>query len=103
MKRIRKNDTVKIIAGTHKGKIVTVKDIKGNQVYLDGIRVVERHYKATSFNQGGKRDIHLPIHISNVALVTEGEKGKEKTSKVSYQIKDGKKVRTAKTSGKEVK
>ena len=49
---------------------------------------------------GGKRDIQLPIDISNVALVVDDDK----TSRVAYQVNDDKsKVRVAKTTGKEIK
>lgn len=100
MKRIKTGDSVKITTGALKGTIAEVEYISGNNVYLKGIKTVERHYRATPYNQGGKRDIQLPIDISNVALVVDGEK----TSRVAYQVNDDKsKVRVAKATGKEIK
>ncbi len=99
MKRIVKGDTVKILAGAHKGEVTEVTRVDGDKVYLKGIREIERHYRATQYNQGGKRDIQLPVNISNVALVVD----KDKTTKVAYQVKDDKKVRVAKLTNKEVK
>ena len=100
MKRIKTGDSVKITTGALKGTIAEVGHISGNNVYLKGIKTVERHYRATPYNQGGKRDIQLPIDISNVALVVDGEK----TSRVAYQVNDDKsKVRVAKATGKEIK
>lgn len=51
----------------------------------------------------GKRDIQLPIHISNVALV--GDEKTKKTSRVGYTTKpDGNKIRTLRQmKNKEVK
>ena len=100
MKRIKTGDSVKITTGALKGTIAEVEHISDNNVYLKGIKTVERHYRATPYNQGGKRDIQLPIDISNVALVVDGEK----TSRVAYQVNDDKsKVRVAKATGKEIK
>jgi large subunit ribosomal protein L24 len=104
MLRIKKDDLVKVIAGGHKGKIAKVTRVDGDQVYLEGINTRERHVAANRMTQQGtKKEIQLPIHISNVALVVENTKGTEKTSKVSYQIKDGVKTRVAKLNNKEVK
>lgn len=99
MKRIVKGDTVKITAGARKGEITEVTRVDGDKVYLKCVREIERHYRATQFNQGGKRDIQLPVNISNVALVVD----KDKTTKVAYLTKDDKKVRVAKLNNKEVK
>lgn len=100
MKRIVKGDSVKIITGALKGTIAEVERVDGNKVYLKGVKNIERHYRSTMYNQGGKRDIQLPVDISNVALVIDGQK----TSRVAYQVNDDKsKVRVAKATGKEIK
>ena len=100
MKRIKTGDSVKITTGALKGTIAEVERIDGNNVYLKGVKTVERHYRATPYNQGGKRDVQLPIDISNVALVVDGEK----TSRVAYRVNDDQsKVRVAKINGKEIK
>ena len=48
--------------------------------------------------KGGIVSKEAPIHISNVALVVNGE-----TTKVGFEIKDGKKVRIARKTGEEIK
>ena len=60
--------------------------------------MVKRHSKPSTANQkGGIISKEAPIHISNVALVVNGE-----TTKVGFEIKDGKKVRIAKKTGEEI-
>lgn len=98
MKRIIKGDTVKILAGNLKGQTAEVERVDGNKIYLKGLRTIERHYRATAYNQAGKRDVQLPIDISNLALVVDG-----KTTKVGYEIKNDQKVRVAKVNKKEIK
>jgi len=105
MKRIKKDDLVKVTTGGHKGKIAKVVRVDGDQVYLDKIGERTRHMRANQFSggQGGKKEIQLPVHISNVKLATETVKGQEKFGKIAYRIKDEKKVRIAKQTGKEIK
>ena len=105
MKRIKKDDLVKVIAGGNKGKIAKVSRIDGDKVFLENVNNRERHMRGNQMSggQGGKKDIQLPVHISNLALATETAKGAEKFGKIAYQIKDEKKVRVAKASGKEIK
>ncbi|MDR1970193.1 MAG: 50S ribosomal protein L24 [Candidatus Nomurabacteria bacterium] len=101
MKRIKKDDMVKIIAGSQKGKVAKVARVDGQKVYLENVSVRTRHIAANRLNkQGGKKDIQLPIDISNVAIV-HGEK--ETVSKIAYKMFDDKKIRIAKKTGKEIK
>lgn len=98
MKRIVKGDNVKIIAGSLKGQTAEVERVDGDKVYLKGIRNIERHYRASAYSMGGKRDIQLPIHISNVKLLVD-----DQPTRVGYLVKDdGSKVRVAKANGKEI-
>ena len=99
--KIKKGDTVKIIAGKDKGKEgkVLLVDAKSSRVIVEGLNIVKRHSKPSTANQkGGIVSKEAPIHISNVALVVNGE-----TTKVGFEIKDGKKVRIAKKTGEEIK
>ena len=99
--KIKKGDTVKIIAGKDKGKEgkVILVDAKSSRVVVEGLNIVKRHSKPSTANQkGGIISKEAPIHISNVALVVNGE-----TTKVGFEIKDGKKVRIAKKTGEEIK
>lgn len=98
--RIKKGDLVKIIAGGNKGKSGKVLRVDGNRVFVEKINVKTRHIRPSQLNpQGGKKDVHVSIDISNVALLVD-----EKITKVGFKIdKDGKKVRVAKATGKEIK
>ncbi len=99
--KIKKGDTVKVIAGKDKGKEgkVLLLDPKSSRVIVEGINMVKKHSKPTTANQkGGIISKEAPIHISNVALVVNGE-----TTKVGFEVKDGKKVRIAKKTGEEIK
>jgi len=105
MRRIRKDDLVKVTTGKNRDKIAKVVRVDGDKVYLENINQRERHMRGNQYSggQGAKRDIQLPVHISNVSLATETAKGAEQFGKISYAVKDEKKVRVAKKSGKEIK
>ena len=98
--RLKKNDTVKIIAGKDKGvtgKIIKV-DPEKETVYVQGANMVSKTMKKRNQqDKGGISKIEAPIHVSNVAIVTS-KKGE--TSKLGYK-KDanGNKVRYAKKTG----
>ena len=98
MQKIRKGDTVQIIAGKDKGsegKILSV-DPKNGKVVVEGLNMVTKHAKPSQANpNGGIVEKEAPIDISNVMLVVGG-----KTTRVGFEIKDGKKVRVAKATGK---
>jgi large subunit ribosomal protein L24 len=106
MARIVKDDLVKIITGKHKGttgKVLAV-DSKNSTVLIEGVGVGHRHVKPSQFNpRGGKKDIHVPIDVSKVALVVDEKTGK--TSRVGLvKNADGKKIRVARQlKNKEIK
>jgi large subunit ribosomal protein L24 len=104
--KIRKNDTVKVIAGAHKGKTAKVLGVnpKANSVTLEGIGQRKRFVKPTQLNpQGGTKDIHVGMDISKVALIHPGDASK--TTRVGHIVKkDGTKVRVARQAAdKEIK
>ena len=98
--RLKKDDTVKIIAGKDQGvvgKIIKV-DTENERVYVQGANMVSKTMKKRNQqDQGGITKVEAPIHVSNVAIVVSknGE-----TSKLGYK-KDanGNKVRYAKKTG----
>jgi large subunit ribosomal protein L24 len=106
MPRIRKDDTVKIIAGAHKGttgKVLKV-NTKDSTVLVEGVGVGHRHVKPSQLNpRGGKKDIHTAIDISKVALVVDEKAGT--TSLVGLVVNaDGGKTRVARAlKNKEIK
>ena len=102
--KIKKGDTVKVIAGKDKGKtgtiLMTLKDT--DQVVIEGINVAKRHTKnKRTRSQGQIIEKSMPIHVSNVGLM-EGDK----TVRVGYMTEGegdkAKKVRVARPSGKKI-
>ncbi len=70
--KIKKGDTVKIIAGDDKGKEAEVLKVmpKTSQVIVSGCKLVKKSIKPTEKNpQGGFESKEMPIHISNVEKV----------------------------------
>ena len=96
--KIKKGDTVKVIAGKDsgkEGKVVSV-DVKGGKVVVEGVNMITKHAKPSQANpNGGIVQKEAAIDISNVMLVVDG-----KATRVGFEIKDGKKVRVAKATGK---
>ncbi|RNL85179.1 50S ribosomal protein L24 [Sinomicrobium pectinilyticum] len=96
--KIKSGDTVKVIAGDHKGsegKVLKV-DREKNKAIVEGVNTVRKHQKPSANNpQGGIVEKEAPIHISNLSLIDP--KSKEVT-RVGYEVKDGKKVRVSKKS-----
>ena len=90
--KIKTGDTVKVIAGDHKGaegKIQKVL-IDKNKAIVEGINMVKKHTKPSAKNpQGGIVEKEAPIHISNLSLLTS----KGETTRVGYKVEGGKKVR----------
>ena len=98
MHKIKKGDLVKVITGKDKdktGKVLTV-NVKKNTVLVEGCNMVTKHTKPSQTNQnGGIVHQEAPIDISNVMLFVDG-----KATRVGFEVKDGKKVRVAKATGK---
>ena len=96
--KLRKGDTVKVIAGKDKGRAGEIVHVfpSDNKVLVNGINTAKKHSKARRANQqGGIIDRDMPVHVSNVMLVHKG-----KTTRVGYKIQaDGTKVRIAKRNG----
>ena len=103
--RIKTGDLVKVISGSFKGQTGKVTKIKPAEelVYIEGLGNRTRHMRANMYRQGGKKDIHVGIDASNVALVIAEKAGK--TSRIGYgKDKDGKTVRIARqANNREVK
>jgi large subunit ribosomal protein L24 len=70
--RIRKNDSVVVIAGNDKGKTGKVLKVfpKVSKVIVEGINVRKRHTKPNQRTpQGGILEKEAPVHVSNVMLL----------------------------------
>ena len=96
--KIRKNDTVVIIAGKDKGKRGKVRRAwpDKERVIVEGANMIKRHSRARrAARQAGIIELDAPIHVSNVMLVCE-KCGTP--TRVGFQfLADGKKVRVCKS------
>ena len=99
MMKIKKGDTVKVIAGKDKdkeGKVIAVKDGK---VLVEGVNMVTKHTKPSAQNQqGGIVNKEAYIDASNVMLVVNG-----KATRVGFKMDGDKKVRYAKATGEVIR
>ncbi len=97
--KIKKGDTVKVIAGKDKGKEGKVVSVSAGKVIVEGVNNVTKHTKASQANpQGGIVHKEAPIDASNVMYVHKG-----KTTRIGFTTvedkKGPKKVRVAKSTG----
>ena len=96
--KIIKGDSVRIMTGNDKckeGRVLKSYPVK-NKVLVEGINIVKKHVRPSQENpQGGITEKEMPIDISNVALLVNGE-----PTRVGYKIlDDNKKVRISKKTG----
>ncbi len=95
--KIKRDDTVVVIAGKHKGrvgKVVEVFPVEG-RVVVEGVNRVKRHVKAQGEQAGSIVEKEAPLHVSNVALYVDG-----KRVKVGYKTDEsGAKVRVNRKTG----
>ena len=101
--KIKKNDTVIVLAGEDKGKTGKVLKVltEKQRVLVEGVNIISKSTKPSAKNpQGGFEKIEAPIHISNVSLI-DPKSGKP--TRIAIK-REGKKVtRIAKKSGEEIK
>ena len=95
--KIKKGDTVRVIAGKDKdkeGKVLAVNK-KDGKVLVEGVNMLTKHTKPSMSNQnGGIVHQEGPIDISNVMYVHNG-----KTTRIGFKMYGDKKVRVAKSTG----
>ena len=70
MKKIKKGDSVIVLAGKDKGKAGKVLKIISdkNRALVQGVNMVKKHTKPSQTNKGGIESIEMPIQISNIAF-----------------------------------
>ncbi|MDP3964383.1 MAG: 50S ribosomal protein L24 [bacterium] len=94
--KIRKNDTVQILAGKDKGKKGKVIQVlpEERKVVVEGVNSIVKHLRPRRAREKGQKvHFNAPLHISNVILVSPKS---GKTTRVGYTVlEDGKKVRVA--------
>ena len=95
--KIKKGDTVKVMAGKDngkEGKVISV-DKKNNKVLVEGVNMVTKHTKPSAANQnGGIIQKEAPIDASNVMDVHEGD-----ATRIGFKMAGDKEVRVAKSTG----
>lgn len=92
--KIKSGDTVKVIAGDHKGSEGKVLEIikDKNRAIVEGVNLVSKHTKPSAQNpQGGIVKKEASIHISNLGLVENGE-----AVRVGYKVEGDTKTRISK-------
>ncbi|MDR3422123.1 MAG: 50S ribosomal protein L24 [Xanthobacteraceae bacterium] len=103
--KIKKGDTVIVIAGRDKGRSGEVIEVRRDdgQALVRGVNVVKRHQKQSATQEGGIISKEAPIHLSNIAL-TDPKDGKPTRVGFTFIGKGEarKKVRVAKRSGAEI-
>ncbi len=97
--KIKKGDTVEVIAGDDRGSRGTVHRVlvKERRLVVSGVNMIKKHQRRTGDvrTQVGIIEREAPLDISNVALVCPRC---DKASRVGYRIMDdGSKVRVCKS------
>jgi large subunit ribosomal protein L24 len=103
--KVRKGDTVEVIAGKDKGargKVIAAYP-RLDKILVEGVNRVKKHTRVRTTQRGAKTGGILtqeaPIHVSNVKVLdAEG-----KPTRVGHRIDDaGQKVRIARSTGKDL-
>jgi large subunit ribosomal protein L24 len=103
--KIRKGDTVVVIAGRDKGRTGEVIEVRRDEAraLVRGVNMVKRHQRQTAAQEGGIISKESSIHLSNIALVDPKD---GKPTRIGFKFvgkgDDRKKVRIAKRSGVEI-
>jgi large subunit ribosomal protein L24 len=106
--KIRRDDTVRIIAGKDKGRTGRVLrvDPKKDKVYVEGANIIKRHTRPRTLRDtqraqelGGIVEKEGPIHVSNVMLI---DIESNEPTRVGITREGGRRRRIAKRTGKEI-
>ena len=100
--KIKRDDTVIVIAGKHKGKTGRVLKVlpDDRRVVVEKVNLVKRQVKPQGDRPGGTMEKEASLHISNVALYDGTAK---KRIKIGYKRNDdGRRVRVDRKSGAEI-
>jgi large subunit ribosomal protein L24 len=99
MQKIRRGDTVILIAGRDKGRRGAVIEVlEDDRVRIEGLNMAKKHQKPNpNANQpGGIIEREAPLHISNVAIYNPAT---QKADRVGFRsLEDGRKVRVFKSN-----
>ncbi len=104
--KIKKGDTVQVIAGNDKGttarRVLDV-DSKKMRVLVEGVNIRKKHMRPTQANpQGGIVSMEMPIHYSNVMLVDSNKKATRVGIRLEEENGKRKAIRYAKSDKKDI-
>ncbi|CDN53636.1 50S ribosomal protein L24 [Neorhizobium galegae bv. officinalis bv. officinalis str. HAMBI 1141] len=97
MNKIKKGDSVVVLAGKDKGRTGEVLQVmpKEDRAVVRGINMVKRHQRQSQTQEAGIINKEASIHLSNIAIAAKDGK----PTRVGFSVVDGKKVRVAKRTG----
>jgi large subunit ribosomal protein L24 len=104
--KVRKGDTVLVIAGKDKGAKGKVLQAypERNRVLVEGVNRIKKHTPVSTTQRGARSGgivtQEAPIHVSNVMVVDSDGK----PTRIGYRVDEetGKRVRISKRNGKDV-
>ena len=103
--KIKKGDTVIVIAGRDKGRTGEVIEVRrdADRALVRGVNMVKRHQKQSAQQEGGIISKEATVHLSNLAIADPKD---GKPTRVGFKFEgtgdDRKKVRFAKRSGVDI-
>ena len=95
--KLKKGDTVVVLAGKDKGKRGEISSVNptANKAVVDGVNIAIRHTKQSAASQGGRIPKAMPMDLSNLAILDKNGK----PTRVGFRMEGDTKVRFAKTTG----
>jgi large subunit ribosomal protein L24 len=101
--RIKKGDTVKVIAGKSKGKSGRVLEIdrERGRVTVEGVQIMKKHTRPNPQRgiKGGIAESETSVHVSNVMIMTSGGVPTRIGTKVDVVGGKAKRTRIARKTG----
>jgi len=96
--KLKKGDTIKVIAGKDKGKTGSVLRVlpRENRVVVEGVAVAKRHKRGVSGQTGRIVERPMPVHASNVMVV---DPDTDTPTRIRIERKDGTRRRVTVKSG----
>ena len=103
MRRIKREDTVLVIAGKNRGKQGQVRQVlpDQNRVVVQGVNMIKRHMRQRAMGtQAGIVEKEAPLHVSKVMLIC---KSCNHPVRVGFRVRpDGAKVRVCRACGEDI-
>jgi len=91
--KIKKGDTVKVIAGKDRGVTGRVLAVRGERLEVEGVATIKRHLKpgrSSANPDGGIIERTGTIHHSNVLVV---DPGSQRPTRIGFKLEGDKKLR----------